>query len=1015
MEAPGAFVGRAAPLAALREAALAPGPAAVVVTGTLGIGKTRLVDELAGSLRADGGRVAVGRAWPDGDGPALRPWFEVLDALAVSRDVLAGAGVDRADRFSRTLDALAALDPAPTIVLEDVHAADVETLLLARLVVRSAGGWRGTLLATRRPGPSGDPERDALLDAVEREAGAVVLAGLDADAVADLLRGDDTTVTDEVVALVVDLTGGNPLHLRTVAGAAGRGLAEQVDDHVRAMVRGLSPWGQRVLEAAAVVGGAASPAELAAAAAVAPTRVPQAVADAVGAGLLHLRDGSVVVGHEAIRQAVLGAMASARRADVEVRLATHLAEGDAEDRGRGAHHALSAAELGAAPVDDAVRTARQVARDLGRGPSLVTAVALLDRAVAVGRAGGRRPDPGLLVERAEATLRSGRLQDARHRFEEAATEADAAGDVVAHARAALGLGGVWLGEHRDRATAQRVDGLQLTALAALPADEVVLRARLALRIAAEEAYRRGSTDGLDAHLARVRATGDAVALVEGLSLVHHATMHPGRERERLALADEQLALASEVGDELSVLMALAWRAIDLFLVGDPAAERALHELSRRADAVQCQAVVYVARVMEAMVLLRAGRVDEAEAAAAACLGLGTAVGDADAVGYYGVHLLAVRALQARETEVLEVFEAIARSPEHPGADVAVLAACAMLAARAGQHARAKALLRECAGGGLVALKRSTTWLTAVVALADAACAVGDTDVAAQAHEVLVPHADLPVMPSFAVACFGSVERTLGTTALLLGRTDEAVAHLEAAVAACTRWEDRPAELQARSDLAHALLEAGEVGAAHRELGQAVAGARALGLTALADRWAAAAPAALWRPGPTMTPVEGGTWQLRAGATCLPLPDLVGCAYLAQLLDRPGREVSVLRLALQVDAVAGARHDVLDRTARESLRRRVDDLRAAVAAAEADGDVGAAAAHREELDDVARHLATALGLGGRVRSFDDLPERARTSVQKAIRRVVDRVDEGDPLLADHLRRHTRTGLTCCYDG
>ncbi|HEX7135788.1 MAG TPA: tetratricopeptide repeat protein, partial [Iamia sp.] len=262
-------------------------------------------------------------------------------------------------------------------------------------------------------------------------------------------------------------------------------------------------------------------------------------------------------------------------------------------------------------------------------------------------------------------------------------------------------------------------------------------------------------------------------------------------------------------------------------------------------------------------------------------------------------------------------------------------------------------------------------------------------------------------------CFGSVHRSLGTTALVLGRTDDAVAHLRAAVDACERLGNRPAQLLARSDLARALLAAGDGSGARRELRAAVGGARTAGLDGLAERWTAAAPPTLWSPLPTLTRVEGGGWEIGVGDERVGLPDLVGCQYLAVLVHHPGREVPVLRLAMDAEG-PGGRQDVLDGRALGELRRRVDDLRADIDTAEAAGDTARAAARREELDAIAQHLATSLGLGGRVRSFDDLPERARTSVQKAIRRVIDRVDTVDPLLGDHLRRSTRTGLVCSYD-
>lgn len=1013
-EATGPFVGRQQELELLRSAALGDGPATVVVTGPLGIGKSRLIEELGASLRTSGRVLAVGRTWPGGGGPVLWPWFELLDAVGLSRQVLSGPAAARADRFARTMGALATLDPPPTLVIEDLHAADEETLQLARLVARAAGAWRGTLVGTRRPGSTGIGPTDALLDAIEGEARLVTLDGVGVEDVADLVRPSDPEVTDDLARLLHGLTGGNPLHLRTLtsggpgpSGWQGGGLEERIVAEVERMPGRTRP----LLDASAVIGGAAGEGELAAASATSPGAVADDVAPATAAGLVVRRAGDLALAHDAIRTVLLAALSPVARGEIHTRLARVLVAGDPDDRGRGARHALMAAELGVGDLDAAVGQARQVASELRRGTSLVAAAALLERAVEVTRSQGAHPSADLLADRAEATLACGRLLDARRQFDEAASTAERDGDVVGGARAALGLGGVWLGEHRDVASAARVVELRRAALDRLPAAESVLRARLALRISAERGYVRGEQGDVTARLAEVRATGDREALVEGLSAVHHASMHPGLERSRLALADEQLVVATAAGDELRVLVALVWRSVDLFLAGDPAAPRALQELTRRSEAVHCLAVVYVARVMEVMVLLRGGRLAEAERAAEACLELGTSVGDADAVGYYGVHLLAIRTWQGRELEILDVFEDLTRSPEHPSGDRSVRAACAVLAARAGQGERAASLLAECAADGLAAIPLSTTWLTCIVALAEAACAVGDEEVVAQAYELLLPHARLPVMPSFAIACFGSVGRTLGNAALALGATAEAVAHLRTAVEDCRRLGNEPARLQAQADLATALVAAGDVPGARQELGAAVRGARALGLDALATRWTASAPAAVWTPGVALTSMPGGGWEVSLGDVSVQLPDLVGCRYLAVLVGQPGREVPVLRLAMGVDG-PGGRQELVDGRALDALQGRVEDLRGRIASAELHGE--SADSDRAELDAIARHLAVSLGLGGRVRSFDDLPERARTSVQKAVRRVIDRVEEEHPLLGGHLRQSTRTGSSCCYD-
>jgi hypothetical protein len=54
-----------------------------------------------------------------------------------------------------------------------------------------------------------------------------------------------------------------------------------------------------------------------------------------------------------------------------------------------------------------------------------------------------------------------------------------------------------------------------------------------------------------------------------------------------------------------------------------------------------------------------------------------------------------------------------------------------------------------------------------------------------------------------------------------------------------------------------------------------------------------------------------------------------------------------------------------------------------------------------------------GLGGRSRAFDDDAERARISVQKAIRRALAAVLEADAVLGRRLERSIVTGAHCAY--
>src|SRR5207244_2095765 len=102
-----------------------------------------------------------------------------------------------------------------------------------------------------------------------------------------------------------------------------------------------------------------------------------------------------------------------------------------------------------------------------------------------------------------------------------------------------------------------------------------------------------------------------------------------------------------------------------------------------------------------------------------------------------------------------------------------------------------------------------------------------------------------------------------------------------------------------------------------------------------------------------------------------------------------------------------------RSARDSYRQRLADLREVLAEAESFGDATRAARTREEIDFLGAELGRAVGLGGRSRRAGVAAERARSAVQRRIRNALERIGEHSPPLAAHLARTLRTGNFCVY--
>ena len=149
-----AFVGRVRELGELEralDAARAGSGATVLVAGEAGIGKTRLVSELARRAHDAGFEILLGRAI-DLVGTELpyQPFAEALRPLGDPRQVGERSAGSQLHVFENTLTLLtdrAAAAPV-LLVLEDLHWADTSTLDLVVFLARNLAGRRLLLLAT---------------------------------------------------------------------------------------------------------------------------------------------------------------------------------------------------------------------------------------------------------------------------------------------------------------------------------------------------------------------------------------------------------------------------------------------------------------------------------------------------------------------------------------------------------------------------------------------------------------------------------------------------------------------------------------------------------------------------------------------------------------------------------------------------------------------------------------------------------------------------------------------------
>jgi len=474
--------------------------ATLLVTGEAGVGKSRLVEELAGHARDRGLTVLLGRAVAGGGGyrvvaealaatlrdpaalagPRLQPFRAALRLLLATDASCGGGGglgVDPTVVLGEgVLAMLEARGPA-VLVLEDLHWADADTLDLVTYLVGALGGLPLLLVVTAR---SEVPALAAL-----RSATRLALRPLDTAGVAALAaacRGGRPLGEDELAELVAR-SDGLPLLVEELlrGGGTAAGVPPTLVGLVEDRLAALPPEARPVLQAAAVMG---EPdwqvlAEVTGAAAAVTVAALRA---ATGAGLLVTDGERLSWRHALTREAVLATLLPPEHAALAVaaaevlqrhgpgeralaaelwvrvgqpqRAAALLVEQARWDAARGALHSAAdllgrAASVGGAPADAAI-TQVEVLTRLGRvAEALETGTAAADSATVLGDEHAE-----LCLRLARAAVVAGRWAQAQAWLERAGRPADPR-SLVLGADAAFGAGEV------DRAAELALEGVRL--------------------------------------------------------------------------------------------------------------------------------------------------------------------------------------------------------------------------------------------------------------------------------------------------------------------------------------------------------------------------------------------------------------------------------------------------------------------------------------------------------------------------------------------------------------------------
>ena len=793
----------------------------VTISGEAGIGKTRLVAELARWVYDGGGTVLFGHS-DEEVGIPFQAFVEALEqhapsvrsaadlgrypgdlarlapdlALQVPDLQPALEGDPETERY-RLLEAVASWLAATSrstpvlFILDDLHWADRPTLLLLRHLMRSTELARVLFVGTYRHTDVDrtDPLGEVLSD-LRREytVDRVQLTGLDVSGISELLTKAAGQMVDprvdELAQALWSETEGHPfflqeiiLHLLETGRVVQRdgvwttdleigdlGIPEGIRDVVGRRLSRLSDSANQLLSIGSVIGPTLDVDLLVEVSSLPGTQVLDALEEAMGAALLRELDADTFeFTHALVRSTLYEELSATRRVRIHRQIAEAL-EARQGDPGVLAYHF----RLGSSPDRRVVDYAAAAGREALDGLAFDLAVTLFSQAVEAAE------DLDLaLVYRGRLLIELGTAQryasmpEHRSTLLRAARLGLEAGDVELVADAALANSrGLW--SVTGGLDEERVEVLE-AALAGLGQEESTRRAALMATLANELFWRDPDLRRLklaDGAVDLARRLGDDRCLLRVQTTRQVAAWTPDRVSSLYAELPDIMDRASRVDDAQDHVYALAWSIVHSMEMRDLA--RASSAQARMAEVAEETNNLYfrwLAAVYGTMLRSLSGSGDDVEVAASTALQYGQEANQPDAFVWYAPQLMVARTLQGRVEEILDVLRVEASNPGLP-IWLPVLAGALL---EAGHVDEAKDVFEVLPAGD--PLPWDGMWLLGHGYLAEVISALGSVEQATAEFRTLSPYAGM--VPCIGTTVRHSLTLDLATLAARAGEGDTA--------------------------------------------------------------------------------------------------------------------------------------------------------------------------------------------------------------------------------------------------
>jgi DNA-binding winged helix-turn-helix (wHTH) protein len=838
---PFAFVGRGPELARLRAAlqgAHAANGRVLLVAGEAGIGKTALVERMAGHAREHHVDTFWGHGWEAGGTPALWPWLELLRAIVESPTFLEFGSPPEGS--TRWLDLVPELHkrfpqlvmPAEPfldaeharvrmfdsvtrfltwvadhrdvlIVIEDLHAADRDSVALLRYAAPRIRASRLPILCTLRPDEF-QSRNLSIQDVSDIEQ--IALEGLPATDVEALVRSTAPVLCEpHRIAQIHQLSAGNPLMIRELSapfatpsdqpsGWVELSISDRWTRCLDRRIGGLPRDTQKLLEVAAIAGRTFELWLLASVSGLderdALGRLRPAIEQRAVRPATEL-PGTHHFAHELFRDAFDRSLLPEERCELHARYGTALErDGHLDDDRvyRIAHHTWLASPL---QRERAREWALHAARRARAAHTHDTECEQLAHAIQLGEAlASGHDEVDLLLRLAEAQRLAGKRADAIATFDKAAALSQAARDTARFAAATIGhFDAAGETAPMDAALHEQVD----QALFLVGEEDTADRAMLL----AAKAFVLFLQPGSEAHdlwnealrIARRCANPTAIGRVIYIGL---RFCEDGRLL--LPLANELVTAAKQVGQSGMLLNAHFTRCHALLEVGHRNAWNAeVAQYERLAQCVRDPTHMMITTLLPVVSMVLAGELGDAYTQARSIYVALEPMGDPILIPHFGCLLVSI--WQAYGTSdhserLLHELREVARQTLQmaPG----FLAWRAMLISVENMLGNAEEATREfnrIAEFGYKCIKRDINYVPTLYILATVAAELGEREMVEELYNLLLPYAGLHATAM--CGYFGPVNLSLALLKGALSDLTMASEHLRCALQDTESIEARP--------------------------------------------------------------------------------------------------------------------------------------------------------------------------------------------------------------------------------